>query len=125
MQVMETFHAIRFILPSTHTAETVPMIKTGGPAAMCSSGGAGFKRPDRIGAAVRVIPPITFQSSSSVAPYEVALFPVPLYFPDTTLIADDDLSGELMNAQLRALPAHGLAVQAGRVRRPLSGPDEH
>ena len=125
MQVMETFHLVRLILPSTSIAETTPMTRTGGSGAMRSGGEAGFERPDRIGVAVRAIPPITLQSSSGGAAYEVVLFPVPLYFPDTTLIADDDLSGELVNAQHRALPAHALAVQvcgAGRLR---SGPDEH
>jgi hypothetical protein len=92
---------------------------------MCSGGEVGFERPDRIGAAVGAIPPITLQSSSGVAEYKIAFSPVPLYLPDTTLIADDDLSGKLVKTQLGTLPAHGLAVQACTARRVLSGPDEH
>jgi hypothetical protein len=76
------------------------MTSTGGSGAMRSGGKVGFERPDRIGVAVRAILPIILQSSRGVAEYEVVIFPVLLYLPDTTLIADDDLSGELANMQL-------------------------
>ena len=61
---------------------------------MRSGGKVGFERPDRIGVAVRAIPPMTLQSSSGVAQYKVVLFPLLLYLSDTMLIADDKLSGE-------------------------------
>jgi hypothetical protein len=57
----------------------------------------------------------------NITPGQVIL----IFVKDVSLITHDYLSGELMNAQLRALPAHGLAVQACRARRPLSGPNEH
>src|SRR4029450_13234505 len=41
------------------------------------------------------------------------------------LIADADLSGKLVNAQLCALPAHGRAVQERGASRQRPGPDEH
>src|SRR5882672_8561548 len=41
------------------------------------------------------------------------------------LIADADLSGELINTQLGALPAHWCAVQERAASRQRSGPDEH
>jgi hypothetical protein len=41
------------------------------------------------------------------------------------LIADDDLSGKLVNAQLCTWPAYWLAVQACAAGRQPSGPEEH
>jgi hypothetical protein len=93
---METLHPVRLILPSTSIAETTSTPRTGDSGAMRSGGKVGFERPDRIGVAVRAIPPITLQSSSDVAEYEVVLFPVLLYLPDATLFADDQLSGEVV-----------------------------
>src|ERR687887_656862 len=45
--------------------------------------------------------------------------------PDTALIANADLRGELAYTQLCALPVQALAVQAGGARWLLAGPYEY
>src|SRR5262245_7342124 len=47
------------------------------------------------------------------------------FFLTRPLIADADLSGKLVHAQLCALPAHRRAVQERGASRQRSGPDEH